>query len=591
MLRSSVFWARAALTLARQSRHFVPQNTITDCGVASALTVLNMAGRAVNPVEVSERLDPNKAGTTLNDLRQLFDEDQDFKARALGVRAESMRQIQGHVILHMSRAHYVVLLQASRVGVLCFDPSLGPVFYPQAEFEKLYSGFLLEVLPQGKVRPLPAPHERRQGGVAQAALFLLGGTMRALEAALVLSLCFGLFLVANRASLSSLLSIIGVVTVCGVLLIAVRRMRVRGQEVWVRRRQGLLWRGLLRTITRGNDLHGFRNQRERDVAGRLRRGLVVELPKRAQFPAILGSTIMMAGVLAFLSPILSLFYLAVAATITGVTLLDDVKICRRSVRKNEGKYTQLSRGRLMLNSKTAPMLLGEISKWTLIGIAGYGVLASGLPTPVMMFWVLMAMQIVPTDLRTMPALAQAFAPKVPISPLLGSESMLRVQKMVGDVPLKLKRRDGLILIEGITPLTEPLQHSNLTIRELRLVLADIVKKAVVALPENERSQIGAVRLFGPGQYVTESDFENIALDEEVRQGTRLPVKRSSKVQDDGRGDPLRRAMRSCGPDDFPVFWDLRNKMKLDELRSGLRAGPVKRAGHLSMSRLTVIEEA
>lgn len=588
MLRSSVLWARAAFILARHNQHFVPQNTITDCGVACALTVLNMAGRNVDPVNVSERLDPDRAGTDLNALRAFFKDDQGIPARALGVRADKVSEIRGHAILHMSRAHYIVMLHASSQGVLCFDPSAGTVFYPQAEFEKLYSGFMVEIPPSGKAPALSGPRRGRRR-LEPLALFLVGAATRVLEAALVLSLCLGLFLVANKASPSSIFAIIGVVAVCGIMLMAVRRVRLVGQDMWVRRSQGKLWRGLLRTLARGNDLNGFRNQRERDVAGRLRQSFVVALPRRAQFPPVLGSAAVMTVLLAFLSPVLSLLYLLAIVLVIAITLLDGISVCRRSVRKNEGKYTKLSRGRVFLHSKSASMLMGDAAKWTLIGTAGYGVLTGGVPTPVMMFWVLMGMQIIPTDFRAIPALAEAFAPKVPISPLLGTEASLREQKIVGDVPLKLGKAEGLVRIDGIAPLTQALQNPDLTIREQRLILADVVRNAIRALPENERKAIGVVRLFGPGQDVTEADFENIALADEVRRGPQLPAKRG-RIKDDGRSDPVRRAMKSCGPNDFPVFWDVRNQMKLDELRKRVVHGPVKRAGHLSMSRLTVIKE-
>jgi len=56
-------------------------------------------------------------------------------------------------------------------------------------------------------------------------------------------------------------------------------------------------------------------------------------------------------------------------------------------------------------------------------------------------------------------------------------------------------------------------------------------------------------------------------------------------------DAVKRALMSCEPGDFPVFWDLRGRMTPEILREKAANGAVRRIGHLTMTRLTVVEAA
>ena len=103
MLRSSFFWASATLMLLRRRRGFVMQTARTDCGIASALTVLNMMGRSADPVQAAEYLDPDCAGSSLDALRRYFEEQQGIGAVALSVPAASLHKINGRAILHMQQ--------------------------------------------------------------------------------------------------------------------------------------------------------------------------------------------------------------------------------------------------------------------------------------------------------------------------------------------------------------------------------------------------------------------------------------------------------------------------------------------------------
>lgn len=589
MWRSSLFWARAAWQLARRSRHFVAQNTVTDCGVACALSVLGMHRRAVDALAATDRLDPERSGTSLQDLKRFFVEQHDMPARALAVRADRIDEIQTPAIVHMERMHYLVLLQAGRTGVLCFDPSMGPVFYPRDDFARLYSGFALEVSPGGRARPARDTTPALRQVTGAIGLFLTGTTARLLEAALILSLSVGLFLVANKASPGTLFTVLAVIVVAGLLLLTVRRWRIVGQEAWVWHRQNAIWRRLWRGVVRGRDLIGFRNQRETQVATRLRQALIVAVPKQAQFAAALGTVFMMTILLGFLSPWLSLAYLCAIAGVTGLALLNEVSLVRRTVRAGQGRYSPIAQSRHLPSLQSAQMLFGEVGKWSVIGIAGYGALATGLPAPVMMFWILLAMQLVPADFRAAPALAQGFAPAQCVSPLLGAEAPLRDRRVSREVILTATREKGLVVVDGILPLTKALQHPDLTVREQRLILADVVRRAVASLPESDRDRLGAIRLFGPGQDVSQADFETLALADQLKPVATLPVPADDAAA--AQNGPIDRAMQSCGAQDFPVFWDVRNEIALADLRGSIARARAPRAGHLSMTRLTLVEAA
>jgi len=282
MLRSSLYWAGAVWTLIRKRRKFVQQTTNTDCGVASVLTVLNFLSLPGDPVHAVETMDLDRAGTSLETLRLYFEEHYGLDATALAVPAGRVDEIKGQVILHMRQMHYVVLLKASKTGVLVFDPSLGPVHYPPDDFAALYSGNLLQCKRPRKGmagaatgagvpalnRPMPQP-PRATGsrGPEPVALFIIGVASRLMECALILCLVTVLFLVLNRASFPSLLLAFGVIILSGLLLMLSRQIRFEGEDRWIRARQSRLWRSILRTSVRGRDLHGFRGGIERDVAG------------------------------------------------------------------------------------------------------------------------------------------------------------------------------------------------------------------------------------------------------------------------------------------------------------------------------------
>jgi len=600
MLRSSAFWITSVWTLLRERGKFVHQTTRTDCGVASALTVLNIMGRVTDPVHAVDHMDPDRTGTSLETLRQYFERQHGLQATALSVPADRVAEINGRVILHLRQQHYVVLLHVGKTGVLVFDPSMGPVFYPPDDFAALYSGYLLQIKRPGRMAgeaSVPAilgaarpPRGGRRRGAEPVALFLLGMASRLLQTAMVLCLVAVLFLVLNQASFPSLLMSFAVIVVCGGLLLLTRQVQFEGEDGWIRKKQARLWRSILRTALRGRDLHGFRGRFEKDVASTVRRGIGVTIPQRSQVPATLGAFTVMPIMLCLLSPVLGVLHIALYGLVLIVTQLDSIHQCRRSVRKGIGRYSKLTQGKDLINAGAAPELIGEVAKWTVIGFAGYMVLTGALPAVALMFWILTAMQIVPMDFKRAVILAPVIGAQDPVPGLTGHEVELRHQRLIGPVDLTVSRSNRQIRIDGIASLTMTLQQPDLTVREQRLIQADVVSHAIKNLPEEHRFRFGPIRIFGPGQDASQADFEHLMIAKEARPSKNLPVPLDGrKTMEQGVQDPVLRDLHSCEPGDFPVFWDARTRIDLSDLQDRADAAGCARVGHLTMTRLTVIE--
>ncbi|MBE1281909.1 MAG: hypothetical protein GJ676_01230 [Rhodobacteraceae bacterium] len=593
-----IFWPAAIRALIRRRGQVVMQTTRSDCGVASVLTVLNMLNRKPDPVHAMEVLDPDRQGSNLDAMRRYFVERHGIGARALKAPAANLKQLNGHVILHMSQKHYVVMLKLGRNGILVHDPAEGAVYYPMADFKALYSGVALEVSGKAVEGQLPAivqPPPRVNSKIGfkwePVGLFLTGVASRLLECALLLCLVAVLYLILNQASFPSMLVAATVIVACGGLMLLARQIRFEGEDNWVRRKQARLWRGILRSTAKESDLHGFRGRMERDVSGSVRRGLTYNVPQKAQLPAMLGTICIMPLALCLLHPLLGVLHVGLIGLSLLITQLDLIKVCRRSVLGTSGRYSKLTHGHDMINGVAAPELIGEVAKWSVIGFAGFSVLYGSLPAVALMFWILAGMQIVPLDFKRTMQLAPALNTGESVPSLTGSEVPLRRQRILGEPDLKIAQADRLIRVEGIKPLTMSLQQPDLTVREQRMILAEVVSKTVETLPEDKRPEIGPVRIFGPGQQASQADFEHLIIAREARaEDMSLPVpQKNRELMDVALNDPVLRDMLSCDPGDFPVFWDVRNKMDVPGLAKRLDRSHLPRVGHLTMNRLTVVE--
>ncbi|MAY85812.1 MAG: hypothetical protein CML02_03690 [Pseudooceanicola sp.] len=600
MLRSSLFWAGTALRLLFAKRHMVLQSARTDCGVASVLTVLNLLGRHADPVDAAEVLDRNREGSSLEAMRRYMVDVYGLGAEALAARADQLGRVKGHVILHMHQQHYVVLLRCARAGLLVFDPAVGVVFYPLADFAALYSGHCLAVTRRGgsgQTLPQAAGAGRVVGGAdparaRRAGLFVLGVTSRMMECGLLLCLVAALYMVLNHASMPAILTVAGLIAACGGLLLITRQTRFGAEDALARGAQARLWRGMLRAVMRGRDLAGFRGRYERDVSGSVRRGMMMALPQRAQVPGALGGLLGLTALLAVLSPVIALVHAMLFLGLIVLMQLDDVQLCRLSVRKGVGRYSRLSAKLGLPGGVVAPDLMGEVAKWTVIGFAGFGVLFWGLPPVALMFWILTGMQIVPQDFKRVAVLSPALGGQQAISPLVAAEVPMRGQAVPETAKVRITEAPALLRIDNIAALTEALHQPDLTVREQRLIMAEAVRNAIALVPDDTRPEIGPIRIFGPGQDATQPDFDHLLTAHQARSGQVLPmVQGGTDLRARVLKDPVLRNLCACASGDFPVFWDLRNRMAVEDIRTRMTEAGLTRAGHLTMKRLTVVQAA
>lgn len=588
MLRSSRFWIRAFGPLVRSHRHGVRQTTQSDCGVACTLMVMARLGRDADPVQAVATLDPDRTGSSLAALRAYFTDTPGLEAQALKVPAATLADLtggdrkspnpKGQLIAHMTQQHYVWVLHADDYGVLVYDPAMGPVLYPFADFVALYSGAVL------RVTGATQPRKRGTGWTGwtgwfwhRLGLVLSGMASRLLEMALILSAVVIVYMVLNHASFPALLMAFAIVAGSGAMLILTRQIRAEGEAHWLRKTRNGIGSGLLRAAIRGRDLQGFRGRSERDVSGAIRRGLGGDLPQRVQLPATLGSFVMLPLALLALSPLLSVWLVALYGVALALVHLDRVHVCRRSVRKTSGRYSKLTLGRSLLNLEGGPDFIGEIAKWSIIGTAGFAVFYSALPAMALMFWILTGMQIAPLDFRRIRQLAPAFITQDPVGVLTGAEVPLRQQSLIGAPEMTATYSNGGIRVD-VRTLTRGLQQPDLTVREQRQIMAQIVAHAMAAVAD-----IGPVRLFGPGQKASQADLEHLLITRTSRAFQEDP----RALLDAAMHAPMLRDLLSCEAGDFPVFWDVRGRMDLETLPDFLDRAGLAHAGHLTMTHLTV----
>ena len=197
------------------------------------------------------------------------------------------------------------------------------------------------------------------------------------------------------------------------------------------------------------------------------------------------------------------------------------------------------------------------------------------------------------DFRRIRTLLPLLGAQGGVSSLVASEVPLRDQKSVGTkLALSLVNEGMLLRVEGITPLTASLRQPDLTLREQRLIMADIVRQTLMYMPVDQRLDPGTIRIFGPGQDASLAEFEHVMIAQEARIDTALPVQ---KAKDDliaiGKQDPVLRDLQSCAPGDFPVFWDFRDRLLPRDLEAPLRGAGLDYAAHLTMTRLTLVRAA
>lgn len=128
--------------------HTVLQNEAQECGLACMAMIANAYGHNVNMPYMRSVHQVTAGGMSLAELYNLagvFG----FDARGLAVQnTDEMDALKLPAILHWEGQHYVVLERISGGRFYIQDPSIGPRAFDREDFERYFSGVVLELEPR-----------------------------------------------------------------------------------------------------------------------------------------------------------------------------------------------------------------------------------------------------------------------------------------------------------------------------------------------------------------------------------------------------------------------------------------------------------
>jgi ATP-binding cassette subfamily B protein len=131
----------------------VRQNDSSDCGAASLATIALHYRRAVGLEQMRDLTGTDTIGTNLLALLRGA-EALGFAAKALKATYAVLHHLPLPAIVHLQKredGHFVVLHRVRKHSVLVADPASGLVKYSRAEFEQLWSGHVLIMVPEPRV--------------------------------------------------------------------------------------------------------------------------------------------------------------------------------------------------------------------------------------------------------------------------------------------------------------------------------------------------------------------------------------------------------------------------------------------------------
>jgi ATP-binding cassette, subfamily B, bacterial CvaB/MchF/RaxB len=163
----------------------VLQNEATECGIACLTMVAEAFGDHRGLAAM--RGHSSMRGTSLDQLIERA-EALGFEARALRIELDDLRALNAPAILHWDLRHFVVLVSASRRGIVINDPACGQRRMRWNEVSRHFTGVALEIWPTDAFKPVataPKINWRRLLGPMPG---LASATARILALAIVLEL-------------------------------------------------------------------------------------------------------------------------------------------------------------------------------------------------------------------------------------------------------------------------------------------------------------------------------------------------------------------------------------------------------------------
>jgi len=148
-------WLRRLPLLGRiRRRPYISQRDASDCGAACLAMCCAHYGVRVGLSRVRDMANVDADGATLWSVARAA-EGLGFRARGLQLGFDALPELTLPAIAHWEGVHYIVLYEANPNGVLVADPGLSLIRMTREQFERGWTGRLLELTPTPQLRGVP----------------------------------------------------------------------------------------------------------------------------------------------------------------------------------------------------------------------------------------------------------------------------------------------------------------------------------------------------------------------------------------------------------------------------------------------------
>ena len=135
-----------AAALVGRRTPLILQTETAECGLACLAMIAGRYGHRVDLPALRQRYNLSLRGTTLHDLIRIAS-GMRLATRALRAEPEHLRGLRLPCILHWDHNHFVVLLRVRGRCIVIHDPAVGRRNVPMQEFNKRFTGIVLEGWP------------------------------------------------------------------------------------------------------------------------------------------------------------------------------------------------------------------------------------------------------------------------------------------------------------------------------------------------------------------------------------------------------------------------------------------------------------
>ncbi|MBF0362041.1 MAG: peptidase domain-containing ABC transporter [Oligoflexia bacterium] len=122
------------------------QSEVAECGFACLAMLAHYYGHKISLAEMRYKYEISLKGSNLKDLLQVADK-LNLSGRALRVETHQLKDVSWPAILHWDLNHFVVLQKIKGNNVTIHDPAIGRRTLTLEEFNKHFTGIVLELAP------------------------------------------------------------------------------------------------------------------------------------------------------------------------------------------------------------------------------------------------------------------------------------------------------------------------------------------------------------------------------------------------------------------------------------------------------------